>query len=57
MWLRRDLIVLRALVNCARPCSAVGAELERENLTSNMRSRIPALGIEERLCVREAVSL
>lgn len=48
-WSQLDLIVLSALVNCARVCCDAGAEFELENLECTMRSRIVALGLAERL--------
>ena len=48
-WLQLDLIVLSALVNCAKACDEEGAEFELENLDATMRSRIVALSLGHRL--------
>jgi anti-anti-sigma regulatory factor len=48
-WSHLDLIVLSALVNCAKACDEEGAEFELENLDGCMRSRIVALSLGHRL--------
>jgi hypothetical protein len=48
-WSQLDLIVLSALVSCARRCNDGGAEFELENLDEAMRSRIRALSLGDRL--------
>lgn len=51
-WSQLDLIVLSALVSCARRCDEEGAEFELENLDGTMRTRILALSLGERLRLR-----
>lgn len=51
-WSQLDLIVLSALVSCARHCDEEEAEFELENLDGTMRSRILALRLGDRLRIR-----
>ena len=48
-WSQLDLIVLSALVNCAKACDEEGAEFELENLDGGMRTRIIALSLGRHL--------
>jgi hypothetical protein len=48
-WLQLDLILLSALVNCAKVCCDRGAQFELENLGGEMRAKIEALGLAQRL--------
>jgi hypothetical protein len=48
-WSDLDLVLLSALVNCAKACSEFGAFFELQNLRSDLRSRIDALHLADRL--------
>ncbi len=48
-WKQLDLIVLSALVCCARTCEEHRVEFELENLPNEMRGRIIALSLADRL--------
>jgi anti-anti-sigma regulatory factor len=48
-WSDLDLILLSALVDCATICEERGADFELENLTNELRARIEALHLGDRL--------
>lgn len=52
-WLELDLIVLSALVYCAKACDEQGAVFELESLRPDLWSRIDALRLGARLGLGE----
>lgn len=48
-WQELDLILLSALVDCAAVCDERGVSFELEHLAEDLRSRIDALRLSERL--------